>query len=279
MHPIARNCEVEIETQNSVSRHTLRQLRAPATAAGVGSAKWTTFADPSLRPARPLVVFVDCARSFVDLNRGALWSSGYDYQIARDCNHALTFAAGRQLGAFVVTCAADAARLMGRWTRISPATPIVLLNRSNAGPSGGVVGNLVIDEVSSIEALIQLLDLRLTYKKDTLLTERRYQLIQLEWPLSILADRDGEVICFGGVTLSMSDAGLWGRIVGEFTPGETVLISCDNAPEDPFLRAEVRCRSGDIYGFVFHKGYFERLIHHRHNASATVCVGSTGARD
>jgi hypothetical protein len=130
-------------------------------------------------------------------------------------------------------------------------TPIFLLRQSEVPQCTSRGLSVAIETVPDIPSLLALLRQRLSWSGKFPIVPNLFDSEHLQWPMSILADRNGKVVGFEGRTVSAGRGGVYGKVAGTLDLGERVLVEFVNAPDDPPRRAQVRCHIHDIYGLAF----------------------------
>lgn len=201
-------------------------------------------------PKRHFIVCVDCAANLAE-DKWKPLSDIYQCEIVGSSELALMMITTRSTDAIVVTCPIAATNLVMQLGLLRRETPIVLLedNKVSRCSSGKI--DLPVERVPDVASLLVFLHERLATPGKFPVVLQRYDIGQLHWPFSVLADRSEKVVAYEGQTVALGKGGMQGKVAGTLHLGETVLIEFSNTPEEPPRRAEVRSRHNNVYGLKF----------------------------
>ena len=187
---------------------------------------------------------------------------GYNFHLVKNYSEALLYLEVQQVDAIVVTSRLTALQIVMNVMGMSSArriSPVVLLEKDKAVRACEQMPEIWADSVHDLTSLVYLLHRRMDASQKFPLYVRRYDGVSLHWPFSVLVDCDGDLVMVSGNTLSVGRNGLFGKLKCDVRVGETVLVELgSNCDEDGgFIRAQIRCRQGELYGMVFDKPLFE----------------------
>ena len=201
-------------------------------------------------PKRHFIVCVDCTANFCEDKWQPLLDK-YQCEIVESSEQALQIAATGRADAIVAACPVAATNLVMHLKSLRRETPVVLLGDNEVLRCAPDAIVLSIERVPDVASLLALLQERLATPGKFPAVPQCYDLGQLHWPFSVLADRNGEVVVFEGTTVTLGNGGLHGKMTGTLQMGEKVLVEFTNSPGYPPLRAQVRSRHHDVYGLTF----------------------------
>lgn len=202
-----------------------------------------------------IVLCVDDDELYLRMLASYLQAYGYAVVSETRGSEALKRAAERQFSAAVLDGFLpdmEVDEIANEVSRLQPTTPVLICTGSkNALPADArAVASAVLSKESGVEALVAALE-RVTARTRKA-ESRRFVRYQVEFPFTLRPMHSKATRDLRGCTTSLAEGGLGGRVEGEVTPGENVLIRFLE-PHLKSLKAEAQVlyRVGDIYGFEF----------------------------
>ena len=199
---------------------------------------------------RHRIICVDCAHKC----EGEKWLplfDGYYCKVVRSAEEALSVIVCDRGDALIATCAATLAKIL-MWLRPLESESLVVLLSENTDPCGADYGfSNDVDKVSTMAELCALLRQKLPAPGTCPFVPRVYPILDLSWPISVIANRDDGLVGYGGRTIGIGAGGMHGILDGPLEVGEKVLVTFLSDPDDYPHRAQVRYCYRDVYGLTF----------------------------
>jgi hypothetical protein len=201
-------------------------------------------------PRKHLIICLDCAAN-LSADRWEPLLEKYQCEMVESSHHAVQIIATRCVDAIVAACPIAATNLIMHLKSLRRETPVVLLGDNELSRCAPSMTALAVESVPDVASLLVLLHERLATPSRFPVALQPFDVGQLHWRFSVLAERSGNVVVIEGVTVTLGKGGLHGKMAGTLHMGETVLVEFPNTPEAPMLRAQVRSRHQDVYGLTF----------------------------
>jgi CheY-like chemotaxis protein len=206
---------------------------------------------------REIVLFNDDQEAVLRLLQAVIIAGGDTVLSARNGQEVVNLATARQVDAVILDSSMpgmlgeDAA---ARIKRLRPETPIIMFSGLPPLEPGNVHNvDAYVAKHDGVDAVLSVLQQFLDTPSPQRPPIRRFPRYCVHVPFSVVVDRSGELAMLRGVTTSIGEGGLGGKVEGRLQPGELVLIqvadSAASVLSEP--RAKVRYCSQDVYGFEF----------------------------
>lgn len=201
-------------------------------------------------PDKYFLVCVDCMAD-ISKNKWSCPSEEYECRVVDNSREALSIACVRQVDAIVTSCSAAAIDIVMHLYSYRRETPIFILGQCEVPQCTPCDFSVAAETIPDIPNLLASLRQRLPWPGKFPIVPNLYHSDRLQWPISVLAGRDGKVVGFEGRTVAVGKGGVYGKFAGTLDLGEKVLIDFVNSPDGPLRHAQVLCRIHDIYGLAF----------------------------
>ena len=179
-----------------------------------------------------------------------LMTNGYAVLATNDGFKALKQMSGRRLDAVVLCSMADSV-VAQEMKRVRPQTPVIMLSGSLDVPSSTLtyVDAIVAEGGGPRPLLTTLQGLLQTESQEV----RKYTRHRVRFPFGVTVNRSEGLAILHGVSTSLGEGGIGGRVDGNLVPGECVQLQINDSRLGTQLesRASVRYRKTGTYGFAF----------------------------
>jgi CheY-like chemotaxis protein len=187
--------------------------------------------------------------------QAVLTELGYRVRAVRSGREALNVAAALTVDAVILDY--QMAEMTGKEVaralkRARPELPIIIFASMQYIPMLELANaDAFIAKGEGLDPLLAVL--RKLIVKTERLPVRRFPRYAAKLPLTVVVDRAGALQMLQGVTATLGEGGVSGKIEGNLRLGETVLLQICDAERTPVLepRARVRYQTPDTYGFEF----------------------------
>ena len=212
---------------------------------------------PALRKRRKnnesrqlFIVCVDCEAGLSKIDWPSLLPD-YHCDVFGSSAEAVTHVTTHCVDAIVATCPVAVVDIVMHLKSRRSELPVILIRGNDISElpeqTMSVMAHEVKDELHLVAYLREYLATSGKYPIEAV----PYPLEDLHWPVSVLIDRNGQLVEVHGRTVTLGRQGMHCTLDDTLQIAETVLVTFDNAPEDPAIRARVRYRYRDVYGLVF----------------------------
>ena len=203
-----------------------------------------------------VVLCVDDDEKFLTLMRTYLQAYGYAVMTATTASEAVQMAvANQRIQAVVLDYAMpglSGAEISALIKKSRPEIPIILFSGSSGALRNELLGNfdVCLDKEDGMAAFVTVLSKLGSLPR--MRHRRRFPRYPISSPVILEVERFGETSRLSGTAMTISEGGLAGKLNGELATGEVVSVMLSD-PDFPLLRvrAQVRYRHGDVYGFAF----------------------------
>ncbi len=209
---------------------------------------------------RNIVLCVDDEQAVLSLLQSALMVKGYAVLVASDGPKALKLMSGRRVDAIVLDYfmpGMNGGQVAVEMKRMRPDTPIILFSGSCDIPSSALKHvDAFVEKEKGVHSLLSVLRQLLESPLKNQQAVRKFPRFSVQVPIVVTVMRSGKSSAFQGLSCSVGEGGLGGRISGNLIPGEYVRIRISDKRLETALEphAQVRYRKNEIYGFAFLEG-------------------------
>ncbi len=206
---------------------------------------------------RNTVLCIDDEEATVLPLQPILMANGYEVLTATDNLRALQLIYGRRVDAIVLIHSGPARsseEIAAEMKRLRPGTPIILFSGVCDIPSGALPHvDASVQRIEGVDGLLVVLRRLLQLSVNQAPMARKFRRFSVQVPVVVTVIRSGTSIMLEGISRSLGEGGLGGRINGKLLPGEYVRIRIIDRRLETVLepRAQVRYRKDDNYGFAF----------------------------
>jgi len=206
---------------------------------------------------RKTVLCIDDQTVILHLLKAALEANGYAVLPIENIRKALNIAAALRVDAVVLDYSMpgmNGLEVAAAIRKIQPDTPIILYAGSfHALPPVLTAVDAFVSKGEGLEALLSVLARLLQAPKAEHAHVRRFPRYPVQLPFAVIAQRPDEVTTLPGLSTTVGEGGLGGKVDGSLEPGELViLLLVDRRLKMPLEpRARVRYHTRDTYGFEF----------------------------
>jgi CheY-like chemotaxis protein len=201
-------------------------------------------------PMRTIMLCVEDDGDLLCVLQTVLMANGYAVLATNDGLRAPSQMPGRRLDAVVLCSMADSV-VAQEMKRVRPQTPVIMFSGSLDVPSSTLtyVDAIVADGEGSRPLLATLQRLLQTESQEV----RKYTRHRVQFPFGVTVNRSEGLAILHGVSTSLGEGGIGGRVDGNLVPGECVQLQINDSRLGTRLesRAHVRYRKTGTYGFAF----------------------------